>query len=131
MELKTGIKGSAEARVTEDNTAKAVGSGELRVFATPCMLALMEKAAQSVAPFLDEGQSTVGTRAEFTHDAATPVGMTVRAESELVSVDGRKLTFKVTACDSKGLPSRSKRSTIAEKSAAECTKDLSSPPRNF
>ena len=97
-ELKTGVKGRAETRVTHENTAAVMGSGALEVFATPAMVALMEKAAlESVQPFLEEGQGTVGTRLEISHLAATPVGMTVRAESELIEVDRRKLSFIVTA----------------------------------
>ena len=97
-ELKTGLKGRAEVAVTHENTAAVVGSGALEVFATPAMVALMEKAAlESVQPYLEEGQGTVGTRLEISHLAATPVGMTVRAESELIEVDRRKLVFIVTA----------------------------------
>ena len=84
--------------VTHENTAAVVGSGALEVFATPAMVALMEKAAlESVQPYLEEGQGTVGTRLEISHLAATPVGLTVRAESELVEVDKRRLVFIVTA----------------------------------
>ena len=97
-ELKTGLKGRAEVAVTHENTAAVMGSGALEVFATPAMVALMEKAAlESVQPCLEEGQGTVGTRLEISHLAATPVGMTVRAESELVEVDRCKLVFIVTA----------------------------------
>lgn len=94
--LPIGLKGLAETLVTEDNTAAAMGSGLLPVFATPAMLALMEQAAaSSVQPFLPEGQGTVGTRLEVSHLAATPMGLTVRAESELIAVDRRKLRFSV------------------------------------
>ena len=96
--LSIGLKGLAETLVTEENTAAAMGSGLLPVFATPAMLALMEKAAaDSVQPFLPEGQGTVGTRLEVSHLAATPIGLTVRAESELIAVDRRKLRFSVRA----------------------------------
>ena len=75
-----------------------MGSGLLPVFATPAMLALMENAAAcSVQPFLDEGESSVGTRLEVSHLAATPLGRGVRAESELIAVDRRKLSFIVRA----------------------------------
>ena len=95
--LPIGLKGLAETLVTEENTA-AMGSGLLPVFATPAMLALMEQAAaSSVQPFLPEGQGTVGTRLEVSHLAATPIGMAVRAESELIAVDRRKLRFAVRA----------------------------------
>ena len=97
-ELPIGLKGQAETTVNEQNTAAAMGSGLLPVFATPAMLALMEKAvAGSVQPFLDEGEGTVGTRLEVSHLAATPLGLAVRAESELVAVDRRKLSFTVRA----------------------------------
>ena len=96
--LSIGLKGLAETLVTEENTAAAMGSGLLPVFATPAMLALMEKAAaDSVQPFLPEGQGTVGTRLEVSHLAATPIGLSVRAESELIAVDRRKLRFSVRA----------------------------------
>ena len=96
--LPIGLKGQAETLVTEENTAAAMGSGLLPVFATPAMLALMEKAAaDSVQPFLPEGQGTVGTRLSVSHLAATPIGLTVRAESELIAVDRRKLRFSVRA----------------------------------
>ena len=97
-ELPIGLKGQAETTVNEQNTAAAMGSGLLPVFATPAMLALMEQAAaSSVQPYLGEGEGTVGTRLEVSHLAATPIGLPVRAESELVAVDRRKLTFTVRA----------------------------------
>lgn len=102
--MEIGIKGLAETVVDHSNTAKFAGSGELEVFATPFMIALMEQAAySSVAPFLEEGQGTVGTRLNVSHDAATPVGMKVRAESELCELDGRRLVFTVRAYDECGL----------------------------
>ena len=98
MELHVGLKGLAETEVCRDNTADTVGSGALPVFATPSMIALMEKAAlESVQPFLDEGQGTVGTLMNTSHLSATPIGMTVRAESELTEIDRKKLTFAVRA----------------------------------
>ncbi len=96
--LEPGVRGAAEVTVVPENTAAAAGSGALPVFATPCMIALMEKAAMnSVQPFLDEGQGTVGTRIDVSHLAATPVGMAVRAETELAAIDRRRLTFSVKA----------------------------------
>ncbi len=101
--IEAGIKGHAEALVEQEDTAKVVGSGDLLVYATPCMVALMEGAAwQSVAPFLAEGESTVGTRMDVKHLSATPVGMEVHAESVLTAVDGRKLTFEIHAFDEAG-----------------------------
>ena len=85
MELKIGIRGKAETVVTEENTAKSAGSGNLQVFGTPYMIALMEKAAcEAVAPYLDEGCTTVGTQLNVAHLAATPLGDRVTAEVELV-----------------------------------------------
>ena len=100
MELKPGRKGRAETTVTPDNTAQAVGSGLVPVFATPYMIALMENAAvNAVQEALAPGEGTVGTRLDVTHDAATPIGLTVWAEAELTAVEGRKLTFAVSAYD--------------------------------
>ena len=102
--MEIGIKGQVETVVNENNTAKFVGSGSLDVFATPNMIGLMEQAAQaSVAPFLEEGQGTVGTKIAVSHDAATPLGMKVRAESELIEIDRRRLVFEVKAYDECGL----------------------------
>ncbi len=102
--LETGIKGLQTVTVTKENSAKEMGSGTLDVFATPAMIALMEKTAwSSVAPFLEEGQGTVGIKLEISHDAPTPVGMTVTCESELIKIDGRRLVFSVTANDGKDI----------------------------
>lgn len=96
--MEIGLKGYAETKVVFENTAAAVGSGALEVFSTPSMIALMEKAAMdAVAPFLEEGQGTVGVRLEVSHLAATPMGMTVRAEAELVAAEKRSLDFAVRA----------------------------------
>ena len=101
--LTIGIKGREEVMVTEENTAKAMGSGTLDVFATPAMTALMEMTAwKSVAPFLEDGDGTVGTLLQVTHDAPTPLGMKVFCESELLEIDGRRLVFHVAAFDEKG-----------------------------
>lgn len=102
--LEKGIRGSGESAVTHENTAKAMGSGELDVYATPAMIALMEETAyKSVASELDEGAGSVGTLMHVRHVAASPVGMKITCQSELVSVEGRKLTFKVEAYDEAGL----------------------------
>ena len=103
MSVTVGLKGLAEALVTESNTATAACSGALPVFGTPFLCALMEEAAwKSIAPHLEAGQSTVGTRLDISHDAATPVGMKVWAESEVTQVDGRRIELKVAAYDEKG-----------------------------
>ena len=101
--LELHIKGTAALEVTDKVTAAAVGSGMLPVFATPSMIALIEKAAaESVAPQLEAGMTTVGTRLDVAHTAATPVGMTVRAVTELTEIDGRRLIFTVQAFDDAG-----------------------------
>ncbi len=105
--METGVKGCAECVVDDSMTAKTVGSGALNVLATPVMLALMEKAAwSSVQPFLEDGESTVGTSLSVAHEAPTPTGMRIRCESELVSIDGRRLTFHVAAFDEAGVIGR-------------------------
>ena len=96
--MELGIKGAAETVVVYENTAAAVGSGALEVFSTSSMIALMEKASRElVQPYLEEGQSTVGTRLEVSHVAASPIGAHIRAESTLVEIDRRMLTFEVKA----------------------------------
>ena len=102
--LEQGLTYTATTTVTEDKTAKAMGSGTLDVFATPAMIALMEEtASKSVADALDEGCTTVGTLVNVSHLAATPVGADVYCESLLTEVEGRKLTFTVKAYDNAGL----------------------------
>ena len=104
MPVSVGMKGRAEAVVTQDNAAVTAGSGTLPVFATPWMCALMEKASwTAVAPGLEPGESTVGTRLNITHDSATPLGLKVWAESQVPAVDGRRIEFQVTAYDERGL----------------------------
>ena len=103
MSVTVGLKGRAETVVSDANTAQAACSGALPVFGTPFMCALMEEAAwKSIAPHLETGQSTVGTKLNITHDSATPVGMKVWAESEITEIDGKRLVLKVTAFDEKG-----------------------------
>lgn len=104
--MEAGIKGHYEFTVTEEQLAVNVGSGIVRVLATPMMVAAIEKtASESVAPRLAEGSTTVGTKIDVTHCAATPAGMKVHVETELtaVSPNGRGLTFHVAAYDEKGL----------------------------
>lgn len=98
--LEIGIKGRAETVVGDDNTAKAIGSGELMVFATPAMIALAEQAAwASVAKELAEGEGTVGTRIAMTHIAPSFPGNRVYCESELIEIDRKRLVFLVKAFD--------------------------------
>ncbi len=104
MSVTVGLKGRAETVVSDANTAQAACSGALPVFGTPFLCALMEEAAwKSIAPHLEAGQSTVGTQLNISHDSATPVGMKVWAESEIIETDGKRLTLKVTAYDERGL----------------------------
>ena len=101
--LETGIKGKQTVTADASNSAKTMGSGSLDVFATPAMVALMEKTAlQSVAGELGEGQSTVGTALQIAHSSASPIGSVIRCESELVEIDRRRLVFSVVAYDDWG-----------------------------
>lgn len=103
MAIEPGIQGYAEALVEQEDTAKIVGSGDLLVYATPCMVALMEGAAcESIAPLLAPGESSVGISMQVAHTAATPVGMSVRAQSVVTAVEGRKITFDIKAFDEAG-----------------------------
>lgn len=102
--VEIGIKGRQDTTVTTANVATNVGSGKVQVFATPMMIALMEKAAAlSIEPVLDEGQSSVGTHIDVSHCAASPLGMHVWAETEVIEVDRRRVTFSVKAFDERGL----------------------------
>lgn len=102
--LTTGLTGSQTERVTPDRTAASVGSGLLPVYATPAMIALMERtASELVAPFLREGEATVGTSIEVKHLAATPEGMEVRCQCALTAIDRRRLTFAIEVFDAVGL----------------------------
>ncbi|HBC92765.1 MAG TPA: thioesterase [Pelotomaculum sp.] len=99
-QLSVGIQGKAKLTVDESNTAIAHGSGTVSVLATPALIALLENAAQnSVAPFLEAGNTTVGTMVNIKHLAATPVGLNVVAVSRLTELDGRRLVFEVEARD--------------------------------
>ena len=98
------IRNRIEMTVDESHTALAMGSGELPVFATPAMIALVEETCwRSVADSLDEGSGTVGTRLDISHVSATPVGRKVWCESELVQREGRRLEFNVEVYDEAGL----------------------------
>ena len=103
MIVEVGMTGSAETLVERADTAQEVGSGSLLVYATPCMVALMEGAAcDAVAEGLEEGQTTVGTALNIEHISATPVGLKVRAEAEVTAVAGKVITFAVRAFDEAG-----------------------------
>ncbi len=104
MPISLGLTGGASSPVTEENTARTMGSGSLPVFATPAMAALMEQAAErSLLPYLEPGQGSVGIALSLSHISATPVGLTVRAKSEVIAIDGKKITFSVSAYDDAGL----------------------------
>lgn len=103
MEIVIGMKGEVSTTVEREDTASVVGSGCLLVYATPCMVALMEGAAcEAIAAALPEDKTSVGTELNISHLSATPVGMDVRAEAEVTAVEGNMLTFAVTAYDEKG-----------------------------
>ncbi len=102
-ELKTGLEGRADLVVANKDTAIAYGSGSVSVFATPAMVALMEKTANdSVEPFLNEGMVTVGSEISVKHIKATRLGKKVWARSVLDVIDGKKLVFSVEASDEDG-----------------------------
>ena len=101
--LEIGLKYESQTIVSGSNTALALGSGDMEVFATPAMVALMENAAmKAVAASLDEGASTVGVEMNTSHIKASALGATITASAELTEVEGRKLTFAVKAWDEKG-----------------------------
>ena len=102
--LVPGLEGHAEIVVGEQHTAPRIGSGRVRVLATPVMINLMEAAAlDAVENLIPAGNQSLGTRLDVRHIAATPVGMKVRATAKLLSVDGRTLEFRVEAHDERDL----------------------------
>ena len=103
MEITVGMKGEVATLAEREDTAKEVGSGSLLVYATPCMVALMEGAAcEAIAEALPDNQTTVGTELNIQHISATPVGLEVRAEAEVIAVEGKVITFEVKAFDEAG-----------------------------
>ena len=100
--MQIGLKAQICEIVGEDKLAKSCGSGEVAVYGTPFMLALMEQTAnKAVKSELNSHQTTVGISVDISHLAPTPVGMEVKAEAELIAIDGKKLSFKITAYDEK------------------------------
>ena len=103
MQIQVGMQGQAESLVEREDTALEVGSGDLLVYATPCMAALMEGAAcEAIAPALEEGQTTVGISLALSHTSATPVGLEVRATAQVTAVEGKVITFEIQAYDEAG-----------------------------
>ena len=103
MEIMIGMKGEVDTLVEREDTAAEVGSDSLMVYATPCMVALMEGAAcEAIADCLPETKTSVGTELNVSHLSATPVGLEVRAEAEVTAVEGNTITFRVTAFDEAG-----------------------------
>lgn len=103
MEITVGMTGSVSTAVEREDTAYEVGSGSLLVYATPCMVALMEGAAcEAIAAAMPEDKTSVGTELNISHISATPVGLEVRAGAEVTEVDGNTITFRVTAYDEAG-----------------------------
>lgn len=101
-ELRAGVSGEAKGVVTADNTAVAMRSGDVPVFATPALVALMEESAvAALAPYLEAGQTSVGVQVQVRHLAATPVGVPVRAVARVMLIEGRRVTFRVVAYDEK------------------------------
>lgn len=103
MEITIGMKGEVASYVEREDTAQEVGSGSLLVYATPCMVALMEGAAcEAIVECLSDTKTSVGTELNIKHLSATPVGLEVRAEAEVTAVEGNTVTFQVTAYDEAG-----------------------------
>ncbi len=103
MEIVIGTVGVASTLVEPEDTALCVGSGSLRVYATPAMAALMEGAAcEALADFLPEGKTSVGTELNIRHISATPVGLEVSAEATVTAVEGNTVTFSLVAKDEAG-----------------------------
>lgn len=103
MEIVVGMKGEASTTVEREDTAREVGSGSLLVYATPCMVALMEGAAcEAIEEAMDESKTTVGTELNIQHISATPVGLEVRAEAVVTAVEGKVISFEVSAYDEAG-----------------------------
>ena len=103
MEIIVGMKGEVSTCVEREDTAKEVGSGDLLVYATPCMVALMEGAAcEAIEEAMDDTKTTVGTELNIQHISATPVGLEVRAEAVVTAVEGKVITFEIHAYDEAG-----------------------------
>ena len=103
MKIQVGMKGEVATLVEREDTALEVGSGSLLVYATPCMVALMEGAAcEAIADVLPEDKTSVGISLDIAHLSATPVGLEVRAEAEVIAVEDNTITFQLYAYDEAG-----------------------------
>jgi len=101
--MKVGMKHTIKETVSQEKTAANVGSGLLPVYATPAMIALMEKcASECVAPFIEDGKSSVGTMLHVKHLAASPIGIEITCTATLTEIDGRRLMFSLEVSDEKG-----------------------------
>ena len=104
MDIQIGMKGTVYSNVENADTAQVVGSGSLLVYATPCMVALMEGAAcEAIENAIPEDKTSVGIALNIKHISATPVGMDVRAEAEVTAIEGSIITFQISAYDEAGL----------------------------
>lgn len=103
MDISVGMRGEVATLVEREDTALEVGSGSLLVYATPCMVALMEGAAcEAISGALSDDKTSVGISLDISHLSATPVGLEVRAEAEVIAVEGSTITFQLTAYDEAG-----------------------------
>lgn len=117
--IEPGQTGHAEMVVGTSDTAPRIGSGHIPVLATPKMITLIEEAAlAAVEHLLPEGKQSLGTHLDVSHIAATPVGMTVKAEAKLVEVQGRKLLFTVEARDEMDLIGEGKHERVVVTAAS-------------
>lgn len=104
LNLHAGLHGHYEITVGEEHTAPSIGSGRIRVLATPVMINLLEAAAlAAVEHLLPEGHQSLGIHLDISHIAATPVGMRVKATAEVIKVEGRTIFFHVKAEDERDL----------------------------
>ncbi len=102
--MEKGLTYTSKTTVCKENTALTVGSGDMEVFATPALVALMENAAMNaVKPYLPEGSTTVGAMIQTSHIKPSGLGEEISATAVLEEAEGRKLTFKVSASDPKGI----------------------------
>ena len=114
--LNIGIENTVSAKVNDTNTALAMGSGGLKVLATPAVSALMEKAAfELIQPYLEEGITTVGTMISLEHISASPIGADITAKAVLTSFEGRKFCFDISAFDNAGLIAQGKHERFSVK----------------